>query len=88
MDNREATLHVHADGTTTVDLPEGVPPGDYRVQLQSPASMAEHVVLQAKKLTVGTHISTAWLDELPVHDGPWDDNISLRREDIYGDDGR
>ena len=26
--------------------------------------------------------------ELPVHDGPWDDSISLRREDIYGDDGR
>ncbi len=26
--------------------------------------------------------------DLPVHDGPWDDSISLRREDMYGDDGR
>jgi hypothetical protein len=26
--------------------------------------------------------------DLPVHDGPWDDSVSLRREDMYGDDGR
>ena len=26
--------------------------------------------------------------DLPVHDGPWDDSLSLRREDMYGDDGR
>jgi hypothetical protein len=26
--------------------------------------------------------------DLPVHHGPWDDSISLRREDMYGDDGR
>jgi len=27
--------------------------------------------------------------ELPVHDfGPWPDHLSLRREDLYGDDGR
>jgi hypothetical protein len=25
---------------------------------------------------------------LPVHDGPWNDSVSLRREDMYGDDGR
>src|SRR5579863_5542507 len=25
---------------------------------------------------------------LPTHDLPWDDSISLRREDLYGDDGR
>ncbi len=25
---------------------------------------------------------------LPVHDGPWDDQVSLRREDLYGDRGR
>ena len=29
------------------------------------------------------------LDDLPVHDlGPWPEGLSLRREDIYGDDGR
>jgi len=26
--------------------------------------------------------------DLPIHDLPWDDRIALRREDIYGDDGR
>lgn len=25
---------------------------------------------------------------LPRHDAPWDDAVSLRREDIYGEDGR
>jgi len=26
--------------------------------------------------------------ELPTHDVPWDGSVSLRREDMYGDDGR
>jgi hypothetical protein len=26
--------------------------------------------------------------DLPVHDTRWDGSISLRREDLYGDDGR
>jgi hypothetical protein len=41
-----------------------------------------------QNLKVESKISTAWIDELPVYDGPWDDSISLRREDLYGDDGR
>lgn len=28
------------------------------------------------------------MDDFPVHDMGWDDSISLRREDMYGDDGR
>lgn len=29
------------------------------------------------------------IDALPVHDlGPWPEGLSLRREDMYGDDGR
>jgi hypothetical protein len=27
------------------------------------------------------------LADLPLHDTPWDGSISLRREDLYGDDG-
>lgn len=28
-------------------------------------------------------------DDLPVHDlGPWPEGMSLRREDLYGDDGQ
>jgi hypothetical protein len=26
--------------------------------------------------------------EFPIHDEPWDDSISLRREDLYDDEGR
>ena len=26
--------------------------------------------------------------DLPLHDAVWDDDVSLRREDIYGPDGR
>ena len=28
------------------------------------------------------------MEDFPAHDGPWHDSISLRREDMYGDDGR
>jgi hypothetical protein len=28
------------------------------------------------------------LADMPVHDTPWDGSISLRREDMHGDDGR
>jgi len=28
------------------------------------------------------------LADMPTHDTPWDGSISLRREDVYGDDGR
>jgi hypothetical protein len=26
--------------------------------------------------------------DLPLHQAVWDDNVSLRREDLYGPDGR
>ena len=26
--------------------------------------------------------------DYPTHHGPWDDSISLRREDLYDDEGR
>ena len=28
------------------------------------------------------------IEDFPIDNGPWDDTISLRREDMYGDDGR
>ena len=28
------------------------------------------------------------MENFPVHDGPWDDGISLHSEYMYGDDGR
>ena len=28
------------------------------------------------------------MKDFPVDNGPWDDSVLLRREDMYGDDGR
>jgi hypothetical protein len=55
--------------------PEGLPPGRHRaIVLVDEAAMSA---------TQGP------LDDFPVHDfGPWPANLSLRREDLYGDDGR
>ena len=50
------------------------------------------------RLPAGEHAAVITVDEsaprrrsvlgLPVHHGPWDDSISLRREDLYDDEGR
>ena len=52
----------------------------------------------ADSLSAGEHPATITVSEPPparrsvrdmiVRDGPWDDSISLRREDMYGGDGR
>ena len=56
-------------------VPTDLPPGRYRVVLvvdESPAPAEERPPLI-----------------LPVLDvGPWPEGLSLRREDMYGDDGR
>jgi hypothetical protein len=28
------------------------------------------------------------MENFPIHNIPWDDSISLRREDLYDDEGR
>jgi hypothetical protein len=33
-------------------------------------------------------VKRARIADLPTHDLPWDGSIPLRREDIYGNDGR
>ena len=52
--------------------PEGVPPGEHEVAI---------TVATAPKRRRSVR-------DMPVHHEPWDDSISLRREDMYGDDGR
>jgi hypothetical protein len=69
-----ATIRVDADGTISGKAPRGVPPGEY----EAPIDIAERKPRPKRKRL-----------DLPLHDcGPWDDRVSLRREDIYGDDGR
>jgi hypothetical protein len=68
-----ARIRVDADGTISGTAPPDVPPGEY----DAPIDIATPKPQKRKRL------------DLPLHDsGPWDDSVSLRREDIYGDDGR
>ena len=69
-----ARIQVAEDGTISGRAPDGLPPGEHVVTL-SVAPLKR----PGKPFT---------MENFPIHDGPWDDSISLRREDMYGDDGR
>jgi hypothetical protein len=68
-----ARLHIDEQGRVTSQVPPSVPPGDYTASLVLPAAPSP---AGRRKL------------HLPVHHEPWEDGVSLRREDLYGDDGR
>ena len=72
----ETTVLVDAERRAVVHLPADVLPGAYRaVVVMEEASAVEG----QPRLPL----------QLPVHDvGPWPEGLSLRREDMYGDDGR
>jgi hypothetical protein len=64
---------VKADGTLVATVPRDVLPGEHRVLL-----MLENAAVAGALAPL----------ELPVHHvGAWP-NLSLRREDLYDDDGR
>ncbi len=71
-----ATAVVHPDHTLTVQVPADVPPG------------AHQVVIVLQDAAPGPHaggLTANW----PAHQaGPSDPNMTFRREDIYGDEGR
>jgi hypothetical protein len=66
---------------------------DHRISGTAPAEvpMGEHEVTITLADRSAQEQATRPLDstDLPRHDlGPWPDGLSLRREDIYGDDSR
>ncbi|HME20782.1 MAG TPA: hypothetical protein VKI44_05380 [Acetobacteraceae bacterium] len=68
-------IRVAPDHTISGVAPAELPPGEHEVTVgASPA-----VTPPTKPFRVA---------DFPMDDGPWDDSISLRREDMYGDDGR
>lgn len=74
----ETDAVVSHDGTMRIEIqvPGDVQPGRHRAVL----------VLDERPATPQ---GTSRLDDFPAHDfGPWPDGLSLRREDIYGEDGR
>jgi hypothetical protein len=68
-----ARIRVDADGTISGKAPQGVPPGEY----EAPIDVADREPRRTRKRL-----------DLPLHHEHWDDSVSLRREDIYGDDAR
>jgi hypothetical protein len=67
-------LRVNEDGGIEI-VPDGcLPPGEH-----------EAVVVIGGPPTRGKPFS---MEDFPIHHGEWDHTRSLRREDIYGDDGR
>lgn len=67
------TTRITVSPDGTISTTPPLPAGEYQAAITAPATTSKP--------------RRSVLD-LPVHDGPWDDSLSLRREDIYGDDGR
>jgi hypothetical protein len=74
MKTIEMEITIPEDGILKVNLPPGAEPGDeIRVRLMHTPTVA----------------STRAPLDLPLHHvGPWPENLSLRREEMYDDDGR
>jgi len=79
MSEVRARIRVGRDHVISGVAPDDVPPGDHEALITlGPA--AKHRATKAKSFRVAA---------LPTIDlGPWPKRLSLRREDIYSDDGR
>jgi hypothetical protein len=73
MNAMRSRIQVGADRRISGTTPAEVSPGEYE------ATITVAVPPIAKRFR---------LADLPIHDTPWDGSVSLRREDMYGDDGR
>jgi hypothetical protein len=72
-------IRVGADHTITGVAPPDVPPGEHEVTINV-VPAPEPQPKKQKPFNV---------DDLPSADlGPWPEGLSLRREDLYDDDGR
>jgi hypothetical protein len=76
----EADVVVSPDGRARIDLemPGDVSPGRHRA-----------VVVLDERLASTAPTAERSLADFPVHDfGPWPENLSVRRVDLYGEDER
>lgn len=74
MKTIETTAVIGEDRLLQIQLPPDVTPGHHRVA----------VVIDENVLSAAGN-----LDDFPIIDvGPWPAGLSLRREDMYGDNGR
>ena len=74
MKKIETAVVIGEDRVLQIQLPHDVTPGRHQVAV---------VIDEPSRPTSKT------LEDFPTIDlGPWPDGLSLRREDMYGDDGR
>jgi hypothetical protein len=73
MNQVRARIMVNEDHSISGTVPDEVPPGEHEIAITVATAPPP------KRFRVA---------DLPVHDIPWDGSISLRRVDMYGDDGR
>jgi hypothetical protein len=74
MKTIQTRVVVEPGHTITLHLPDDIEPGAYQVTL----------VIDDQPIGPKSDFS-----DFPVIDvGPWPEGLSLRREDMYGDDGR
>jgi hypothetical protein len=66
-------IRVGKDRRISGTAPSAVPPGEHEVTIS---------------LTTGQPPKKFRLADMPTHEVPWDGSVSLRRDDMYGDDGR
>ncbi len=77
MKTIETTATVTPDGTLTARIPGDIAPGQHSVVIVIDEAVGETAADRTSKLP------------FPVIDvGEWPGDFSLRREDIYGDEGR
>jgi hypothetical protein len=75
MKTIETTVLVTPEGTVTLQLPEDIPPGEHRIVVV----IDEQPIVREKRQPL----------KFPVDRyGLWPEDLSLRREDMYGEWGR
>ena len=78
MDEVRTRIRVAPDHSISGVAPPDVPPGEHEVLITVTPTQTRRK--PPKPFNV---------DDLPTHDlGPWPEGLSLRREDMYDEDGR
>ena len=67
-------IHVAPDHTISGIAPAELPAGEHEVVVSAAPGPRRRKPFR--------------FEGFPMVDAPWDDSVSLRREDLYGDDGR
>jgi hypothetical protein len=78
MNEVRTRIRVGPDHRISGVAPPDIPPGEHEV-----------TIALAPSPTRATPTKKFRIEDLPKHDlGPWPEGLSLRRKDIYDDDGR